>query len=79
MLASAIRRGGHQTVGLDPQPGADPSGWAEALFRRVGPARHEPVFPALTQVLHPDTPATGDTALQRELNAAREALSEDDK
>jgi hypothetical protein len=84
-LASALRRTGHTVIGLDPDPrphtttGTDLSQWARILFRRVGPARREPVFRALTRVLHPDNAATGDTALQRELNSAREQLTDGDR
>lgn len=77
-LASALRATGHQVIGLEPpQAGThvpDTAGWARILFRRVGPTRHEPVFRVLTKVLHPDNPVTGDTAIQNELNAAREEL-----
>ncbi|HTX96848.1 MAG TPA: hypothetical protein VME67_19525 [Mycobacterium sp.] len=83
-LAKALRATGHQVIGLEPSP-ADPppragaftsdmSQWARILFRRVGPTRRDPIFRALTKVVHPDNPATGDTAIQRELNAAREEL-----
>jgi hypothetical protein len=79
-LASALRATGHQVIGLDPDPpprttvGTDPSQWARILFHRVGPTRREPVFRVLTKVLHPDNPVTGDTTIQKELNAAREEL-----
>jgi hypothetical protein len=74
-LASTLRATGHQVIGLDPDPprtdsGTDPSQWARILFHRVGPTRREPVFRVLTKVLHPDNPVTGDTAIQKELNAA---------
>ena len=56
-LASAIEQAGHRTVGLDESRAAvDRAGWAEALLDAVGPTRHEPVFRALTKVLHPDAP-----------------------
>ncbi len=77
-LASALRATGHQVIGLDPDPpprtttGTDTARWAKILFRRVGPSRREPVFRALTRVLHPDV--GGDTALMRELNDARDEL-----
>ena len=45
-------------------------GWADALFQAVGPDLAEPVFRALTRVLHPDL-ETGDTRLMQELNAGR--------
>ncbi|HWT48540.1 MAG TPA: hypothetical protein VN255_08180, partial [Mycobacterium sp.] len=61
----------------DPPPRAeaftsDTSLWAKILFRRVGRERREPVFRALTRVLHPDV--GGDHHLMQELNAAREEL-----
>ena len=45
------------------------SDWATALFDAVGPARREPVFRALSKVLHPD--AGGDSELMRALLEAR--------
>jgi hypothetical protein len=70
-----IAHAGHRTVGLDePRAAVDRAGWAEALLDAVGPTRHEPVFRALTKVLHPDTPI-GVGRLQQELNDARERLS----
>jgi hypothetical protein len=88
-LAKALRATGHQVVGIDP-PRTDPppradgripdtAQWARILFRRIGPNRRDPVFRALTRVLHPDNPATGDTTLQRELNSAREQLTDGDR
>ena len=76
-LAASMRECGYIVTGMDkpkpdgPGPRAD---WAQLLFARVGQQRAEPVFRALTRVLHPDTP-TGDTQLQRELNNARDRLS----
>jgi hypothetical protein len=76
-LEAALRALGHQVIGLNPPPRAGGSGqWAHTLLHRVGPLRREPVFRALTRVLHPDNPATGDAVLQRELNTAREHLTE---
>jgi hypothetical protein len=74
--ASAIKRAGHPTVGIEePQPrgvgAADPFA---ALFELVGPERHEPVFKALTKILHPD--AGGDGRLQQQLNDARDQLDD---
>ena len=83
-LAQALRATGHRVIGLeDPRPQADTripdtALWARILFRRVGPTRHEPVFRALTRVLHPDTP-TGDGVIQRELNLARDELTDGDR
>jgi hypothetical protein len=80
LLASVLRRAGHQVIGLEPPKppprtdSADPARWATVLLRRVGPARREPVFRALTRILHPDNQQTGDTQLQRELNAARDQI-----
>jgi hypothetical protein len=81
-LASALRATGHQVVGLDPPPprdvpGADNTQWARILFRRVGPNRRDPVFRALTKVLHPDV--GGDHSLMQELNQAREQLTDGDR
>ncbi len=45
--------------------------WAETLLDAVGPDRVEPVFRALTRVLHPD--AGGDHQLMAALSAARDA------
>ncbi len=81
-LAAAMRGFGHTVVGIEPEPpphanhysGGDADQWARTLFRTVGPTRREPVFRALTRVLHPDNTATGDTRLQRELNSARDEL-----
>jgi hypothetical protein len=73
-LASAIERAGHTTVGLDESRAAvDRAGWAEALLDAVGPTRHEPVFRALTKVVHPDAP-TGDGQLPQQLNDAPDRL-----
>ena len=74
-LAASMRELGYAVTGLnepkaEPPPAAD---WARVLFRRVGKQRTEPVFRALTRILHPDNPS-GDTALQRELNTARDEL-----
>jgi hypothetical protein len=84
-LASELAAHGHTVIGLDPthwqrhgsrhngaqHNGYSGDGWATALFARVGPERADAVFKALTRVLHPDNVATGDAALQRELNDAR--------
>jgi hypothetical protein len=71
-LASAIERAGHRTVGVDePRAAVGRADWAEAVLDAVGPTRHEPVFRALTEVLHPDAP-TGDGRLQQQLNDARD-------
>jgi hypothetical protein len=73
-LARSMRELGYLVTGLvEPRP-APRTDWAQLLFQRVGHQRAEPVFRALTKVLHPDTD-TGDTALQRELNNARDDLS----
>ena len=79
-FATVLRATGHTVVGVEPDPpprtGAGTDQWARTLLRRVGPTRREPVFRALTRVLHPDNADTGDTTLQRELNLAREQLTE---
>lgn len=76
-FAARLTDMGHTVVGIDPSASTTPtpqSDWARTLFARVGPTRHDAVFRALTRVLHPDVPATGDVVLQRELIAAREAI-----
>jgi hypothetical protein len=84
-LVSELDAHGHTVIGLDPthwrrhgsrhngaqHNGDAGDGWAKAVFARVGPERADAVFKALTRVLHPDNVATGDAALQRELNDAR--------
>jgi hypothetical protein len=45
--------------------------WAQDLLEAAGCGLYEPVFRALTKVLHPD--AGGDVVLQQDLNAARMA------
>jgi hypothetical protein len=85
VLADTLRVLGHTVTGLD-DPRRDDrrcdcggdAGWARALFRRVGPTRAGLVFRALSRILHPDTD-TGDTQLQRELNAAHAELLTDRK
>lgn len=72
-LAGHLRELGYLVVGLDaPRQATADGDWARVLFRRVGRMRSEPVFRALTRVLHPD--AGGDTALMTELNRARDEL-----
>jgi hypothetical protein len=46
--------------------------WATALFEAVGPERREPVYKALSRVLHPDV--GGDTQLMQDLNRAPDQL-----
>lgn len=75
-LALAMRERGYIVTGLEPprrvhDQAVDPS-WAQILFQRVGHDRVDPVFRALTKVLHPDNPDTGDADMQRELIAARD-------
>lgn len=48
------------------------SDWAGSLFAAVGPARQDAVFRALTKILHPDNPTTGDAELMKALLAARD-------
>lgn len=57
-----------------PQPPPPKPDWAKLLFTRVGDHRVDPVFRALTRVLHPDNAETGDKELQQELNKARNEL-----
>ena len=89
-LASELDAHGHTVTGIDPahwrrRAGGQDKGsrhngagddWAKALFARVGPDRAEPVFKALTRILHPDNADTGDTELQRQLNDARDAMAQ---
>jgi hypothetical protein len=76
-LASAIGAAGHQAVGLkEPRAGVDGAGWGDVLLDAVGPTRHQPVFRALTKILHPDA-ATGDGRLQQQLSDARERFDHD--
>lgn len=81
-LITILETGGHRIVGdwtRARQESAPPprrprdtaQGWADALFVAVGTSRTEPVYRALTKVLHPDV-ATGDTDLCQQLNAARD-------
>lgn len=69
-LASWLRADGHDvTVGAgeaDPLP----ENWGDALFEAVGDGLIEPVYRALSRILHPDI--GGDTQLMQELNAARD-------
>jgi hypothetical protein len=76
-LADAMRQCGCEVIGIDDAPSRADLSWAQALFRRVGAIRADAVFRALTKVLHPDNPVTGNPQLQRELNAARAELRED--
>lgn len=46
--------------------------WATRLFEVMGPDRAKNVHRALSKVLHPDNPATGDDQLFRDLNEAYE-------
>jgi hypothetical protein len=69
-LAEAMRDFGCTTTGLQ----TICAGWADGLFRRVGPSRVPAVHRALTKVLHPDNQETGCPQLQRELNDARSEL-----
>lgn len=74
-LAKVLQDAGHKVVGAPEAPkSTESANWAEVLFRRVGVDRQDAIFRALTKVLHPDNPLTGDTVLQRELNSAREEL-----
>lgn len=80
-LVAALEAAGHRvvTVGEPRQKRQKPTqrtrtaeiGWADAVFSAVGPTRHKAVFRALTSVLHPDRPDTGDRALFEALESAR--------
>lgn len=65
---------GRRVAGLEPDVGVG-ADWARLLLHRVGPTRAKAVFRSLSRVLHPDNAATGDTQLQRELNAAHAEMS----
>ena len=63
-VVSVMRQRGHTVTGIK-TPRAQPRGdgapnWARSLFAAVGRDRAEPVFRALTRILHPDNRATGD-------------------
>lgn len=74
-LAALLKKNGHHVLGVGAANAtASTSQWAEVLFQRVGEARVESVFRALTRVLHPDNLVTGDGSLQQELNNARDDL-----
>ncbi|MDT5371454.1 MAG: hypothetical protein QOC62_5885 [Mycobacterium sp.] len=78
-LAGNLRELGHIVVGLEP-PRAngktiDGTDWARVMLRQVGHKRREPVFRALTRILHPDV-ATGDGRLQQQLNDAYAELKD---
>jgi hypothetical protein len=81
-LAGAMRQFGHNVTGIIEPPRApraqqhrdNTTNWARLLFVAVGRDRAEPVFRALTRILHPDNPATGDAQLQLDLNNARDEL-----
>ena len=75
-LAAAFTELGCTVVGVETRTPATSSacdGWAQHLFRAVGPSRVTAVHRALSKVLHPDVP-TGSGVLQRELNDARAEL-----
>ena len=80
-LARDMAALGYLVTGLESQKheSDDTADWARILLRRVGPTRVEPVFRSLTRVLHPDNAKTGDTQLQRELNAARAELTTNER
>ena len=70
-LAGVLRSAGHTIIGLDTPKRAhapDPSGWARAVFQRVGPHRAALAYRLLSRVCHPDH--GGDHQLQIELNQA---------
>jgi len=75
-LAAAYTELGCTVVGVETRTPATSSacdGWAQHLFRAVGPSRVTAVHRALSKVLHPNVP-TGSGVLQRELNDARAEL-----
>ena len=72
-LAAAYTELGCTVVGVETRTPSACDGWAQHLFRAVGPSRVTAVHRALSKVLHPDVP-TGSGVLQRELNDARAEL-----
>ena len=71
ILARSLRQHEHHTVGIDvrdppPHRNGHTQSWAQALFSTVGAERADQVHRALTRILHPDNPDTGDTTLQRD-------------
>jgi len=72
-LAAAYTELGCTVVGVETRAPSACDGWAQHLFRAVGPSRVAAVHRALSKVLHPDVP-TGSGVLQRELNDARAEL-----
>ena len=72
-LAAAFTELGCTVVGVDTRTPSACDGWAQHLFRAVGPSRVTAAHRALSKVLHPDVP-TGSGVLQRELNDARAEL-----
>jgi hypothetical protein len=70
-LAGDLRDAGFTVIGM-----VTTNEWAKILLRSVGPDRHDQVVRALTKVLHPDNPDTGDAELQRQLNTARDDLAD---
>jgi len=72
-LAAAFTELGCTVVGVETRTPSACDGWAQHLFRAVGPSRVTAVHRALSKVLHPNVP-TGSGVLQRELNDARAEL-----
>lgn len=76
-LAAQLRRAGCEAhvsrmdQGFGHSSANTASDWAAALFQAVGPERRDATYRALSKVLHPD--AGGDTKLQQQLSAARDA------
>jgi hypothetical protein len=68
-LASDLRAAGHTVIGIEQN-----NDWAKSLIVAVGPDRADQVVRALTRILHPDNPDTGDAELQRQLNTARDEV-----
>jgi hypothetical protein len=77
-LAAAMRCFGVTVLGIEepPPPPRQPghrggaTSWAQVLFDNLGPDRALPAYRALTKLLHPDNQASGNTALQQQLNDA---------
>lgn len=67
-----LKKHDHQVTMANLDAPAGGGNWAQVLLERVGPDRAQVVFRALSKVLHPDNPRTGDETLQKELVTALE-------
>lgn len=69
--ASGVRREKSRQPPPRQPRAASAATWADTLLATVGPTRRKAVFKALTSVLHPDRPDTGDRDLFEQLETAR--------